>query len=163
MAYVLDEWADYPSHHGNPPKNIMFHVHLTSDSSGMMTIHKYGKHWKTTLFFDRDTYWVPKVCLSSILFDLDVTINIQQPFKPCRWGRRLRVQCLWKHFEGRFSKWNGKVKVNDTGRIRQNMAAICTDIQWRLIDLLSLNLVGGLNPSEKILINWDDYSQYMGK
>ena len=24
-------------------------------------------------------------------------------------------------------------------------------------------LVGGLNPSEKILVNWDDYSQYMGK
>ena len=24
-------------------------------------------------------------------------------------------------------------------------------------------LVGGLNPSEKYLVNWDDYSQYMGK
>ena len=24
-------------------------------------------------------------------------------------------------------------------------------------------LVGGLNPSEKILVNWDDYSQYMEK
>ena len=24
-------------------------------------------------------------------------------------------------------------------------------------------LVGGLNPSEEILVNWDDYSQYMGK
>ena len=28
---------------------------------------------------------------------------------------------------------------------------------------LKAHLVGGLNPSEKILVNWDDYSQYMGK
>ena len=30
-------------------------------------------------------------------------------------------------------------------------------------ELLRAILVGGFNPSEKILVSWDDYSQYMEK
>ena len=31
------------------------------------------------------------------------------------------------------------------------------------VDTFQFHLVGGLDPSEKILVNWDDHSQNMGK
>ena len=42
----------------------------------------------------------------------------------------------------------------------ENWKKSSSALDWAHVDL-ELYLVGGLNPSEKILVNWDDYSHYI--
>ena len=57
----------------------------------------------------------------------------------------------------------------DTTRISSSPIKVSTFpifpsvIKYVQIQHMQADLVGGFNPSEKILVNWDDYSQYMGK
>ena len=50
-----------------------------------------------------------------------------------------------------------------SGQSLPRLADLKSSCGWNQNHAVNVDLVGGLNPSENMKVNWDDYSQYMGK